>query len=375
MGYESRVLAGGRITVSGVTSESVDRHTVPQLQLSPRAGRRTLTAGCLFSGMGGFASGLMESGFEIQWANDSDSYACDTFRHRFPGVSLLEKDVCDLSVAGDCLVPVDLLAGGFPCQSFSQAGDRRGFDDPRGRLFFEVDRLLRELDERAHRPRLVVLENVPHLLYGADGKWFDEVRRRLRQAGYWFRAQSCWTVNVKDATDVPQDRERLFMVAASREHFSHNPFSPPSPGNGGRRIRLRAPSLVDRRTRAAAAAYLPPDNRYYKMIAAAMARGKSDRNLYQLRRSYVREKPDGLCPTLTANMGIGGHNVPFVRDRWGIRRLRVEEVARFQGFESPDALFPDIPEKERYRLLGNAVCAKLAQVVATRCAEILRENH
>ena len=68
-------------------------------------------------------------------------------------------------------------------------------------------------------------------------------------------------------------------------------------------------------------------------------------------------------------MGIGGHNVPFVRDRWGIRRLRVEEVARFQGFESPDTLFPDIPEKERYRLLGNAVCAKLARLVGTRCAD------
>ena len=235
--------------------------------------------------------------------------------------SPLEKDICDLSVAGDRLAPVDLVAGGFPCQSFSQAGDRRGFDDPRGRLFFEVDRLLRELDELTHRPRLVVLENVPHLLYGADGKWFDEVRRRLRHAGYWFRAQSCWTVNVKDATDVPQDRERLFMVAASREHFSHNPFSPPSQENLARPTQSRAPSLVDRRRRADAAAYLPPDNRYYKMIAAAMARGKSDRNLYQLRRSYVREKLDGLCPTLTANMGIGGHNVPFVRDRWGIRRL------------------------------------------------------
>lgn len=359
--------------MSDVTIRSGDRQHTTQPQPLP-AGRRALTAGCLFSGMGGLASGLTDSGFEIQWANDSDSYACATFRHRFPGIPLFEKDVSDLSVAVDRLAPVDLLAGGFPCQSFSQAGDRRGFNDPRGRLFFEIDRLLRELDAHAHRPRLVVLENVPHLLYGADGRWFDEVRRRLRRAGYWFRAESCWTVNVKDATDVPQDRERLFMVAASREHFSHNPFSPPSGANGSRSTPSPASSLVDRHTRADDVAYLPPDNRYYKMISTAMARGQSDRNLYQLRRSYVREKQDGLCPTLTANMGIGGHNVPFVRDPWGIRRLRVEEVARFQGFESPDALFPDIPEKERYRLLGNAVCAKLARVIGTRCAMILRES-
>ena len=358
--------------MSGATIQSIGRQVSPRPQARPRASRRTLTAACLFSGMGGFASGLVDAGFEIRWANDSNPYACATFRHRFPDVPLLEKDVCSLRVAEDRLPPVDLLAGGFPCQSFSQAGDRRGFGDPRGRLFFEIDRLLRELDADAHRPPLVVLDNVPHLLYGDGGGWFDEVRRRLRGAGYWFRLESCWPVNVKDVTDVPQDRGRLFMVAASRDHFSRNPFSGREMDDRTVRTgRRKVPRLIDRRTRSAPAAYLPPDNRYYKMIDEAMAKGSSKRNMYQLRRSYVREKPGGLCPTLTANMGIGGHNVPFVKDRWGIRRLRIEEVARFQGFDSPDSLFPDIPEAERYRLLGNAVCAKLARIVGARCADIL----
>ena len=328
-----------------------------------------LTAACLFSGMGGFASGLSRSGFEILWANDNDPYACATFRHRFPKVALIEKDVCSLSVTEDSLPPVHLLAGGFPCQSFSQAGARRGFDDRRGRLFFEIDRLLCEMARSNHRPPLVVLENVPHLLYGADGEWFDTVRRALRQAGYWFRAESCWTVNVKDSTDIPQDRERLFMVAADRERFSRNPFTPPNLPPSRRRPR----TLVNRRKRADPASYLPPDNRYYKMITAEMRHGESPRNIYQLRRSYVREKKRGLCPTLTANMGIGGHNVPFVQDRWGIRRLQVSEVARFQGFHCPESLFPDIvPETEQYRLLGNAVCAELAWLVGECCARILR---
>ena len=335
---------------------------------------RGLTAGCLFSGMGGFASGLIRAGFEIFWANDNDPYACKTFRHRFPTITLLEKDVCHLSVSGDSLRQVDLLAGGFPCQSFSQAGERRGFDDERGRLFFEIGRLLAEMDASGRRPRLILLENVPYLLYGSDGRWFDKVRKALRKAGYWFRANSCWIVNVKDATDVPQDRERLFMVAASREHFSHNPFTPPFIASMNGTLRRRPGALVDRRRKADGFSYLPSDNRYYKMINAEMERGQSNRNIYQLRRSYVREKKDGLCPTLTANMGIGGHNVPFVQDRWGIRRLQVDEVARFQGFDSPESLFPDIPEAEQYRLLGNAVCAKLARIVGESCAAILREN-
>lgn len=339
--------------------------------MTNRRGR--LRAGCLFSGMGGFASGLIKAGFTIQWANDNDEFACSAFRHRFPDVPLIEKDVRDLSVRGDSLGEVDVLAGGFPCQSFSQAGSRRGFEDPRGELFFEIPRLLAEFNE-AQRPRLVVLENVPYLLYGAERTWFDTIRRSLRRAGYWFREESCWTVNVRKETDLPQDRERLFMVAASRQHYSYNPFQPPSSPRITNENRRNIHEFIDRNQRGSEDAYLPPNNRYYKMIESKMAVGESETNIYQLRRSYVREKKDGLCPTLTANMGGGGHNVPFVRDAWGIRRLSVGEVACLQGFDTGDSLFPEIPVAERYRLLGNAVCVSLAHLIGIRCADILTEE-
>lgn len=327
------------------------------------------TVGSLFSGMGGFASGLTEAGFDLRWANDNDPYACATFSHRLPRPRLIDKDVKELNVAGDRLSPVDVLAAAFPCQSFSQAGGRRGFDDPRGALFFEIPRLLREwpVDQR---PKLVILENVPHLAQGEGGAWFDRVRKELFRAGYWFRESSCWAVNVKDATNLPQDRERLFMVAASRHHFPYNPFARPS---GTDEARLPLDQIVDRSRQADVAAYLPPDNRYYRMIERKMSTGESLRNIYQLRRSYVREKKDELCPTLTANMGIGGHNVPFVRDKWGIRRLSVSEVATLQGFAGVD--FPtEVPEPERYRLLGNAVCVQLARMVGEACLMALREQ-
>ena len=141
------------------------------------------TAGCLFSGMGGFASGLAEAGFEIRWASDNDEFACATFRHRFPDVNLVEKDVLSLSVEADRLAAVDVLAAGFPCQSFSQAGGRRGLEDPRGKLFFEIPRLVTEF-KPDQRPSLIILENVPHLLYGAGKAWFDSIRRAIRGAGY-----------------------------------------------------------------------------------------------------------------------------------------------------------------------------------------------
>lgn len=329
-----------------------------------------ITAGCLFSGMGGFASGLVEAGFEIRWASDNDEFACSAFQHRFPDVPVIKKDVCELSVQEDGLNEVDVLAAGFPCQSFSQAGGRMGFEDPRGALFFEIPRLIEEY-QLEKRPSLILLENVPYIMYGEKGIWFDQIRRALRRAGYWFREESCWTVNVKETTNLPQDRERLFMVAASKRQFTYNPFSPPLNSNGLGAAQRPLEDFVNRTKPGQEGAYLPPDNRYFKMIAKAMDEGESDANIYQLRRSYVREKKQGLCPTLTANMGIGGHNVPFVRDRWGIRRLSVKEVARFQGFENTNKLFPDMPSSEQYRLLGNAVCVGLARLVGGLCAEIL----
>lgn len=331
------------------------------------------TAACLFSGMGGFATGLERAGFEIRWASDNDEFACAAFRHRFPNIRMLDKDVREVSVGADCLGAVDVMTAGFPCQSFSQAGNRQGFDDPRGALFFEIPRLIEEfLPEE--RPSLVVLENVPHLLYGANGEWFDRVRHAMRKAGYWFREEACWTVNVKDATDLPQDRERLFMVAALRKRFSWNPFSAPPSKSGSAPKRRPLSDFIDRTRRGSGDAYLSPDNRYYKMISRAMNEGESSANVYQLRRSYVREKKQGLCPTLTANMGIGGHNVPFVRDSWGIRRLSVGEAARLQGFDDPSNLFPEIPETEQYKLLGNSVCVGLAHLVGNICTRILNER-
>lgn len=193
----------------------------------------------------------------------------------------------------------------------------------------------------------------------------------MRQTGYWFREETCWTVNVKDVTDSPQDRERLFMVAAARRYFSRNPFSAERFVNATKSQRRSLNEFIDRTQQAEREAYLPPDNRYYKMIEQAMGSGESASNIYQLRRSYVREKKQGLCPTLTANMGVGGHNVPFVRDSWGIRRLSVGEVAALQGFNAVGELFPSIPVAEQYRLLGNAVCVDLAHLMGSACANIL----
>ena len=262
---------------------------------------------------------------------------------------------------------------GFPCQSFSQAGNRKGFDDERGRLFYEIPRIVAEWPKRA-RPKLLIFENVPHLLRGEEGAWIGSIQLSLRRAGYWFRKETCWIANVKEWTDIPQDRERLFLVAASRSEFAYNPFNAPSYQN--RAIENSTiHEFVNRQIQAGEADYLPQGNTYRTMIEGAMRKGQSSANLYQVRRNYVREKADARCPTLTANMGVGGHNVPFLRDDWGIRRLCVQEVADLQGFnERESELFPpDVLPANRYRLLGNATCPELARLAGNQLIAALEE--
>ena len=372
-GQRVRLIIRNKESVAFQLDREKESHERNKLEshLSPIKNPTELTVGCLFSGMGGFATGFKNAGFRILWASDSDNFACEVFRHRFPGTMVLQRDISELAVIESGLSPVDVLIAGFPCQSFSQAGSRGGFSDDRGGAFSEIPRLLKEFDAQ-DRPRFVVLENVAHLLHGDGGAWFDRVQRELRGAGYWFRRETCWFANVKDFTDIPQDRERIFLVAASRTHFPCNPFVPPSTGHETTLKLLD--DIVDRSLKADEDAYLPPDNQYAKMIAGKMSGAESDQNIFQLRRSYVREKRNGLCPTLTANMGTGGHNVPFIRDQWGIRRLSVNEVAQLQGFEMDERMFPDIPQTEQYRLLGNAACPKLAHIVGNACAKILKER-
>ena len=122
--------------------------------------RKQLSAGALFSGIGGFCLAFKSAGFQTKWANDFDPYACLVYRSNFPKTRLIEKDIRKLSVKKDKLAPVDILHAGFPCQSFSQAGSRRGFEDERGKLFFEIIRLVKEFGPK--KPKVIVLENAPY---------------------------------------------------------------------------------------------------------------------------------------------------------------------------------------------------------------------
>lgn len=314
---------------------------------------KTLKAGALFSGIGGFCLGFGRRNIETVWAVERDMSANATYRANCPGATLISDDIRNVSVGRDDFGPVDVLHAGFPCQSFSQAGERKGFEDDRGKLFYEIMRIIGEFKDR--KPPVLVLENAPYLLYGKGGEWFQEVQKAIQKAGYWFRDANCAELDVSTTTSVPQQRNRLFMVALSTDHFRNGRFAFPS-------SRSVSPQpleeFIDFDGEKDDEYYLDLDNRYYKMIKSQK---NGDHCVYQLRKYEVRPKEPGVCPTLTANMGLGGHNVPFIWDRRGLRKLTEYECLKLQGF--PDSFgFPaEVARARRYHQVGNAVSVPVAE--------------
>jgi DNA (cytosine-5)-methyltransferase 1 len=321
-----------------------------------------LTGCALFSGIGGFCIGFESSGIKTSWAVEWDSAAARTYAHNVKNVRLIEEDIQRISVHSHDLEPVDVLHAGFPCQSFSQAGERKGFDDPRGRLFYDIIRIVKEFKD--HKPSVIVLENSPYLRVGARGSWFLELTKEIKMAGYWFRESNSAELDPYDLTPLPQKRNRLFMVAFSIERFRNGKFCFPTakdetPKDLSKFIDFSG--TLDDETY-----YLPDENRYNKMISKHV---EDKRCIYQLRKYLVRVKDPGVCPTLTANMGQGGHNVPFIHDSKGIRKLTEYECLRLQGFP-PDFEFPnDVPRSKRYTQIGNSVSVPIAKLVALKVKE------
>jgi DNA (cytosine-5)-methyltransferase 1 len=323
---------------------------------------KKLKAGALFAGIGGFCLGFKQRGIETIWAVENDPAAVATYEANISPSKVLTRDGRPLSIeevrVRDLRLPaVDILHAGFPCQSFSVAGEKKGFADPRGQLFFEIIRILKEFGE--DRPSVLLLENSPNLRIGEGGSWFLEMATQIRKAGYWFRETNALELDSYDYTHVPQKRRRLFMVA-----FATNKFRNGQLDELPKRVE-KAKQLADFinfEGEVDDIYYLHEENRYHQMIReTALDR----RSVYQLRKYFVREKEPNVCPTLTANMGQGGHNVPFVFDRKGLRKLTEYECLALQGF--PETFrFPDeVPRAKRYQQVGNSVVPPLINILAT----------
>lgn len=170
----------------------------------------------LFAGIGGFHLAFHKAGAKCVFVSEWNEYARQTYKHNFEKIQpeLFEEGLFaeggelfagDITKVNEKLIPdFDILTGGFPCQPFSQAGFKKGFDDTRGTLFHDIVRIIKE-----KKPRAFFLENVRHLLNHDDGKTFNVIKKTITDdLGYSFHYK------IVKASDfgLPQHRPRLFMV-------------------------------------------------------------------------------------------------------------------------------------------------------------------
>ena len=297
----------------------------------------------LFAGIGGVRLAFEKAGFRTVFANDFEPKCADMYNLNFLDIKLTIKDIKE--VKSKELPNFDLLLGGFPCQPFSVAGKRKGMDDERGTLFFEIANILKD-----RQPIGFFLENVKNLTGHNFGKTFQVILRRLDLLGYDVKYA---VLNSMEYGNIPQNRERVYIVGFKKETKLINKFMFPDS------LSLKT-SIQDILESEVSDKYYYNDKPLFKRLKSFPFKINT---IYQWRRKYVRENKNGVCPTLTANMGTGGHNVPLVKDKKGIRKLTPRECARIQGF--PDSYkLPKIADSYLYKQIGNSVSVPVVYRIA-----------
>lgn len=290
----------------------------------------------LCSGVGGMTLGFHNAGFTTSFACDIEPKCKITYDLNFK-TKLTIEDLFNISPS--YYPDFDVLVAGFPCQSFSIAGKRLGFDDGmRGNVFFQLAEIL-----RIRKPQSFLFENVKNLLHHDNGNTFVTIKQILKDLGYHIHYK---VLNTKHF-GVPQNRERIFIVGFRDER----PFTFPEP----QPLTLGIQDLLE--PSVSSEYFITDAHKYYEPIVS----GVTDPNtVYQWRWSYLRKNKSNLCPTITA-----GCSVPtLVKTDKGVRKLTERELFRFQGF--PDTYhLPDLSYRQLHHQAGNSVSVPVITALAS----------
>ena len=320
----------------------------------------------LFSGIGGFHKGFEEAGFEFDWVGFSeiDKYASAVYKYRYPNAEEL-GDISTIRPKRDLPDNIDLLCGGFPCQAFSLSGRRKGFEDSRGTLFFEIARILRHFRDTEKPIPHFVLENVKGLLSHDNGRTFAIIYRVLTDIGY---TVECQLLNTRWV--LPHNRERIYIVG----HFGN--------GSGCKVFPIGESGQVsyNRNTEVASTLQHPGHSggNYKGMnmisIPEATKKGYAEAKVgdsinLSVPNSKTRRGRVGKGEAQTLDTGMQQYTI----DKTAIRRLTPIECMRLQGF--PDdwnekgimgGKVVEMSDTQRYKQAGNAVSVPIVSMVAER---------
>ncbi len=321
----------------------------------------------LFSGCGGMDVGFEKAGFERIWANDFDKDAQDVFK-----LNLGEIDGRDIrTVPVEDIPDCDIITAGFPCQPFSNAGNRRGVYDERGELYLECLRII-----ESKQPKVILFENVKGLMsskHQSGLKLIDVIEDDLRKLGYNVNSR------VLNASDygVPQNRERLILVGI-KEDIGHTFEFPPIQEDKSK-LTLRnildipknlpnqtyweyspqAQEMIEQIPQGGSWKSIP-----YEKLSPRFQRIRDDMKRYHAPNFYRRFSLDEINGTITASAQPENCGITHPIEN---RRYTIREIARIQTFPD-DFVFIDDSQKNivaMYKVIGNAVPCKLAEVIAT----------
>ncbi len=330
----------------------------------------------LFAGIGGMRLGFESAGGACVFSSEFEKNAQATYFENygefpFGDITKIANEDNESTNWLDAIPEHDILIGGFPCQAFSIAGYRQGFNDEKGRgnLFFRMAEII-----EAKQPKAFLFENVKNLVGHDNGNTMKVIKKTIvEDLGYSFIP---FVLNACTHGNIPQNRERIYIIGFKNEasydlsdkekldNIKTHQFQIPAQTDFTAKISdvLHDKEQEDR-------FYYNENHQYYPELDKTM---KSTETVYQWRRVYVRENKSNLCPTLTANMGTGGHNVPLIRDNYGIRKLTPEECTGFQGFPKEFYYPNDMAMSHRYKQAGNSVVVPVVRRIAKEIAKYIK---
>ena len=306
----------------------------------------------LFAGIGGIRLGFEQAfgqNIETVFASEWDRHAQKTYKANFDTPQEIAGDITKISEKD--IPKFDVCLAGFPCQAFSTSGKRKGFEDTRGTLFFDVARICAH-----HKPKVIFCENVKGLTNHNQGRTYKTVKETIEGMGYTIHDK---ILNSRDF-GVPQNRERIFIVAF-RNDIDASGFTFPEPIDSSKSIK----DIMEKQ---------PVDAKYYlserslKTIRACIERGNKFYTIHSgvdaVART-LRSRQDK--PNLVADKRQ--KSLPSDKNSERIRRFTPKECARLQGF--PEDFILPVSDSQLYRQFGNTVTVPVIKAIAENIRRVL----
>lgn len=340
----------------------------------------------LFAGIGSFHIAMSDAGGKCVFASELDKFSRKTYEHNFKDSNPelfdgnFNSDITDPELDYNDIPDFDVMCAGFPCQPFSHAGHKRGFDDTRGTLFFNIKKIA-----EAKKPKVIVLENVKGFVNHDKGRTFKVVKRTLDELGY----EVAYDVLNTKHFGLPQNRERIFIVAWRRDVIGNGEFKFPygidednnviydkkNVNSNSKDVRV-GDILLDDSTLSDLEQKV---NRSYTISEKAWNSHKERKVRHRANgngfgySSFNADSP--YTNTILARYYKDGSEALIEQGEGSPRRLHPIECARLQGFPIDDWFEIPVSDTQAYRQFGNSISVPVSKAIADEVVKQLLNNN